>query len=118
IWLFGRVAKNATSGRPGKVQTAIEMIIGFVDTSVKDAFHANNPLIAPLALTIFVWVFFMNAMDLIPVDWLPWAASLAGVEYLKAVPTTDVNITLAMSISVFLLPIYYSLENTGAAGFL
>jgi len=118
IWLFGRVAKNATSGKPDKVQTAIEAIVGFVDTSVKDAFHAHNPLIAPLALTIFVWVFFMNAMDLIPVDWLPWAASLVGVDYLKAVPTTDVNVTFAMSIAVFILIIYYSLKVKGPLGFL
>src|SRR5690606_5366772 len=118
IWLFGRVANNATSGRPSKLQAAIEMVVGFVDTSVKDAFHANNPVIAPLALTIFVWVFFMHAMDLIPVDWLPWAASLVGVDYLKAVPTTDVNVTFAMSISVFILIIYYSLKNKGPVGFL
>jgi len=118
IWLFGRVAKNATSGRPSKLQTAIEMVVGFVDTSVKDAFHAHNPLIAPLALTIFVWVLLMNVMDLIPVDWLPWAASLVGVDYLKAVPTTDVNVTFAMSISVFILIIYYSLKNKGPVGFL
>ena len=118
IWLFGRVAKNATSGRPGKLQTAIEMIIGFVDTSVKDAFHAHNPLIAPLALTIFVWVFFMNTMDLIPVDWLPWIGSLVGVEYLKVVPTTDVNVTFAMSISVFILILYYSIKIKGIGGFI
>src|SRR5690606_28179174 len=106
IWIFGRVAKRATAGRPSKLQATIEMVIGFVDTSVKDAFHANNKVIAPLALTIFVWVFLMNAMDLIPVDWLPLAASAVGVEYLKAVPTTGVNITCAMSISVFILIIY------------
>ena len=117
IWLFGRVAKNATAGKPGKLQTTIELIVGFVDTSVKDAFRGNNKLIAPLALTIFVWVFLMNAMDLIPVDWLPWTASLIGIEYLKAVPTTDVNVTFAMSIAVFVLIIYYSLKNKGVGGF-
>src|SRR5690606_37591724 len=90
IWLFGRVAKSATTGKPGKFQAAIEMVIGFVDTSVKDAFHGHNKLIAPLSLTIFVWVFLMNLMDLIPVDWLPTAAAAVGVEYLKVVPTTDV----------------------------
>jgi F-type H+-transporting ATPase subunit a len=117
IWLFGRVAKQATAGRPTKVQAAIEMIVGFVDTSVKDAFHAHNKLIAPLSLTIFVWVFLMNLMDLIPVDWLPTLAAAAGVEYLKVVPTTDVNVTFAMSISVFILIIYYSLKNKGFIGF-
>jgi len=117
VLLFGRVAKNATANRPGKLQTAIEMVIGFVDTSVKDAFHGHNKLIAPLSLTIFVWVFLMNLMDLIPVDWLPTAAAAVGVEYLKVVPTTDVNVTFAMSLSVFVLIIYYSLKSKGALGF-
>ena len=118
ILLFRKVAKNATSGRPGKLQAAIELVIGFIDTSVRDAFHGNNKLIAPLALTIFMWVFLMNLMDLIPVDWLPTAASAVGVPYLKVVPTTDVNITFAMSISVFLLTLYYSIKMKGAGGFL
>src|SRR5690606_26525766 len=118
IWIFGRVAKNATCGPPGKLQTAIEAIVGFVDTAVKDAFHGHNKMIAPLALTVFVWVFFMNLLDLVPVDWIPWLASLAGVEYFKIVPTTDVNITFAMSLSVFCLIIFYSIKNKGAGGFL
>jgi F-type H+-transporting ATPase subunit a len=116
-WIFGRVARNMTSGRPGKLQTAIEMVVGMVQSSVKDAFHGNNKLIAPLSLTIFVWVFLMNAMDLIPVDWLPWVATQVGVPYLKVVPTTDVNVTFAMSISVFLLTIFYSLKVKGFVGF-
>ena len=117
IFLFGKVAQNATAGRPGKLQTAIELVIGFIDTSVRDAFHAKNKLIAPLSLTIFVWVFFMNLMDLIPVDWLPTAASAVGVEYLKVVPTTDVNVTFAMSLSVFFLTLYYSIKVKGLGGF-
>ena len=117
IWLFGRVAKNATAGTPGKLQTAIEMIVGFIDGSVRDAFHGHSKLIAPLSLTIFVWVFLMNLMDLIPVDWVPEAAAAAGVPYLKIVPTTDVNITFAMSLSVFALTIYYSLKIKGVGGF-
>lgn len=117
-YLFRKVAKNATTGRPGKLQAAIELVIGFIDTSVKDAFHGHNKLIAPLALTIFMWVFLMNLMDLIPVDWLPTAATAIGIPYLKVVPTTDVNITFAMSISVFLLTIYYSIKIKGAGGFL
>jgi F-type H+-transporting ATPase subunit a len=117
VWLFGRVAKRASTGRPGRIQAAIELVVGFVDTSVKDAFHGESKLIAPLSLTIFVWVFLMNLMDLIPVDWLPSIAESAGVPYLKTVPTTDVNVTFAMSISVFLLTIYYSLKVKGALGF-
>ncbi len=117
IWLFSRVAKNATTGRPSKMQAFIEMIVLFVDGAIKDAFHGKNALIAPLSLTIFVWVFLMNLMDLIPVDWLPEAGLLIGVPYLKVVPTTDVNITFAMSISVFILTIYYSIKVKGAIGF-
>jgi F-type H+-transporting ATPase subunit a len=117
VWLFGRVAKRATSGRPGKLQTAVELVVHLVETSVKDAFHGKSKVIAPLSLTIFVWVFLMNLMDLIPVDWLPEAAKLAGIEYLKVVPTTDVNVTFAMSISVFILTIFYSIKVKGAIGF-
>jgi F-type H+-transporting ATPase subunit a len=116
--LFGLVAKRATSGRPGKLQAFVEMVIGFVDSAVKDAFQGHNKLIAPLALTIFCWVFLMNLMDLIPVDSLPWAAQQAGVPYLKVVPTTDVNITFAMSLTVFILMIFYSLKVKGPLHFL
>jgi F-type H+-transporting ATPase subunit a len=117
-FLFYRVAKGFTKGRPGKLQTGVEILVGMVSGSVKDAFHGHNKLIAPLALTIFAWVFLMNLMDLIPVDWLPWAAGLAHVPYLKVVPTTDVNITFAMSLSIFALVIFYSLKIKGAGGFL
>jgi len=117
IWIFGGVARKAATGRPGKLQTAVELVVGFIDTSVKDAFHGENKLIAPLSLTIFVWVFLMNLMDLIPVDWLPEVGLLIGVPYLKVVPTTDINVTFAMSISVFLLSIFYSLKVKGIGGF-
>ncbi|MEO1574164.1 MAG: FoF1 ATP synthase subunit a, partial [Pseudomonadota bacterium] len=117
VFLFSRVAKKATTGVPGRFQMFVEMIVEFVDESVKDGFHAENKLIAPLALTIFVWVFLMNLMDLIPVDWLPWAGTLVGVPYMKVVPTTDVNVTFAMSISVFLLTVYYSIKVKGITGF-
>jgi len=117
IYLFRKVAKNVTTGRPGKLQTAIELVVGFVDTSVRDAFHGHNKLIAPLALTIFMWVFLMNLMDLIPVDWLPALGGAAGVPYLKVVPTTDVSVTFAMSLSIFFLTIFYSIKIKGAIGF-
>jgi F-type H+-transporting ATPase subunit a len=115
--LFRIVAVKATTGRPGKLQAMVELIIGFVDTSVRDTFHGKNPLIAPLALTIVSWVFMMNLMDLIPVDWMPGIAALLGVPYLKIVPTTDPNITFGMSLSVFALIIYYSLKVKGIGGF-
>ncbi len=117
-FLFSRVAKHATTGRPGRMQAFIEIIIEFVGGSVKDTFHGKNALIAPLALTIVTWVFMMNLMDLIPVDWLPTLAGIAGVEHLKVVPTTDPNITFAMSISVFILIIFYSLKIKGIGGFM
>ncbi|HEY8265238.1 MAG TPA: F0F1 ATP synthase subunit A, partial [Steroidobacteraceae bacterium] len=86
---------------------------------VRDTFShpAKSLVIAPLAMTLFCWIFLMNSMDLIPVDWLPWAAKAAGVEHLRVVPTTDVNVTFAMAISVFLLTIYYSIKIKGGWGF-
>ena len=118
IWLFGRAAKKATSGKPGKLQAAVEIMVDFVDSSVRDSFHGKSKLIAPLGLTIFVWVFLMNLMDLIPVDWLPQIGQAVGVPYLKVVPTADVNITFGMSIAVFLLIIWYTVANKGFSGFI
>jgi F-type H+-transporting ATPase subunit a len=116
--IFLRVTKTATTGRPGKLQAFIEIVIDFVDGSVKGTFHGKNALIAPLALTIVTWVFMMNLMDLIPVDWLPGVAHLVGIEYLKVVPSTDPNITFAMSLSVFILILFFSFKNKGVGGFL
>ncbi len=116
IWLFGRVAKKATSGVPGKGQIAVEMIVDFVDSSVKDTFHGKSRLIAPLGLTIFVWVFFMNLMDLVPVDWIPMLSMAIGIDYMKVVPTTDVNVTFGMSIAVFVLIIVYTTKYKGPFG--
>ena len=118
IWMFRAAAKHASSGRPGKLQALVEIVIDFIDSSVKDTFHGKSRLIAPLALTIFVWVFFMNLMDLIPVDWIPLLSQLVGIPYMKVVPTTDVNITFGMSISVFILIIFYSVKHKGLGGFI
>ena len=118
IYLFRKVAKNATTGRPGKLQAGVERVVLLVDGFVRDGFHYKNNLIAPLSLTIFVWVFMMNLMDLIPVDWLPGVATAVGIPYLKVVPTTDVNVTFAMSISIFILTLFYSIKIKGAGGFL
>jgi F-type H+-transporting ATPase subunit a len=117
VWMFGRIAKKATSGVPSKTQLAVEMIVDFVDGSVKDTFHGKSRLIAPLGLTIFVWVFFMNLMDLVPVDWIPLLSSeVLGIPYMKVVPTTDVNITFGMSIAVFVLIIVYTTKYKGPLG--
>ncbi|MDW6091393.1 F0F1 ATP synthase subunit A [Vibrio rhizosphaerae] len=117
LWLFFRVAKNATSGVPGKLQCFIEMIVEFVDGTVRDVFSGKSALIAPLAITIFGWVFLMNLMDLIPVDFLPHAASLVGIHYLRVVPSADVNITLSMALGVFVLILFYSFKIKGPIGF-
>jgi F-type H+-transporting ATPase subunit a len=118
IWIFGSAARKASTKTPSKFVTAIEMIVEVIDSSVKDAFHGKSKLIAPLALTVFIWVFFMNVMDLIPVDWIPMAAAAAGIPYMKVVPTTDVNITFGMSIAVFILIIFYTHKAKGPLGLL
>ena len=117
MWIFYRVGKKATSGVPGKLQCFVEMVVEFVDASVKDIFHGKNALVAPLALTVFGWVFLMNLMDLIPVDFLPHTATLLGIPYLRVVPTADVNITMSMSLGVFILILFYSIKMKGITGF-
>ncbi len=117
LWIFNRAAKKASTDAPTGLQNFIELIIEFIDDSVRGSFSGKNPLVAPLALTIFVWVFLMNLMDLIPVDHIPYLASLFGVPYLKIVPTTDPNITFGMSLSIFALVIYYSIKIKGPGGF-
>ena len=125
IGVFRSVAKKATTGVPGKLQCAVEMVVEFVDNSVKETFHGKNPLIAPLALTIFMWVLLMNAMDWVPVDWLgklaEFIASFWGIPpehvYMKPVPTTDLNMTFALALGVFVLILYYSIKVKGVSGF-
>ena len=119
VFRFG--IKGATSGKPGAFQNFLEIIVEFVQSNVKNSFYAKNDLIGPLALTIFCWIFLMNAMDLVPVDWIPLLAqTIAGDShlYFKAVPTTDLNITLGFAISVFFLIIFYSVKIKGLGGFL
>ena len=120
-FFFYRVAKNVSEGAPSGFSNLVEMIVEFVDNSVKDIFHNENKLIAPMALTVFIWVFLMNTMDLVPVDWLPvLAQKLAGDPhfYFKVVPTTDPNITFGLSLTVFALILYYSIKMKGVGGFL
>lgn len=117
FFLFWLVARKATSGVPGKLQNFIEVFIEFVDGQVKETFHGKNDLIAPLALSILVWVFLMNFMDLLPVDLLPSISKMMGIHYLRTVPTTDLNLTFALSLSVFILMIYYSFKIKGFVGF-
>lgn len=116
LFVFSRVAKNATSGVPTKLQCFVEIVIEWVDGLVKDNFHGPRNVIAPLALTIFCWVFIMNAVDLVPVDFLPQFAEMLGVHHLRAVPTADVNATLGMAICVFALILFYTVKSKGLKG--
>ena len=118
LFLFIKAGRSATSGQPGQFQNFIEMIIEGIEDQVLSVFDHKNDLVAPLALTIFVWVFLMNLMDLVPVDWIPELALFLGVPYMKIVPSTDPNITMAMALSVFALVIYYSVKCKGLGGFL
>ena len=118
LGLFRMAASTATAGVPGAWQNFVEMIVDFIDTTTNEIFQYKNDLIAPLALTIFVWVFLMNLMDLVPVDWIPELAKLLGVSHMKIVPSTDPNITMAMALSVFVLILYYSIKCKGGIGFL
>ncbi len=117
VFFFRKAAAKSSATKPTKWQAAVELIVEMVDGSVKDTFHGTSRLIAPLALTIFVWVFLMNLMDLVPVDWIPLASYAVGIEYMKVVPTTDVNVTFGMSIAVFVLIIFYTIKNKGVGGF-
>jgi len=122
LW-FGIKARSATAGVPGKGQAFVELVVEFVDSQVKDVFHGDRRFIAPLALTIFMWVVFMNTMDLLPLDIGNALVTLfAGEEtahhsYFRMVPTADLNTTVAMSLSVFFLVIFYSFKAKGAGGF-
>ncbi|MBD3645949.1 MAG: F0F1 ATP synthase subunit A, partial [Pseudomonadales bacterium] len=118
LGIFIKGARSATTGVPGHWQNMCEMTIEFVEENIRQVFgNKPNPVIGPLSLTILVWVFLMNFMDLIPVDLLPQAAHLAGIPYFKVVPPTDPNVTMGMSIGVFFLMIYYNIKIKGAAGF-
>ena len=115
---MAKLAKKATSGVPGGLQTFVEMLVSFIDQQVKDTYHGKSPLITPLAITIFVWVLLMNAMVLIPVDFIPWVLSMGGVHFFKSVPTTDPNLTFGMSLTVFAIMLIMGVKVKGVGGFL
>lgn len=118
LGVFWAVARRATVGTPGPWQNFVEMMVEFVDQQVMDNFHRKEKVVAPLALTIFMWIFLMNAMDLLAVDLLPRVASWFGIHYLRVVPTTDPNLTLALSLTVFLILLGYSFYHKGVLGFI
>ena len=118
IAIFYTAARRATAGVPAGLQNGVEMIIEFIDDITHTIFTHKNDMVAPMALTVFVWVFLMNLMDLIPIDWIPGLAAQLGVSHMKIVPTTDVNVTMSMALSVFGLILYYSIKCKGVGGFL
>lgn len=117
LLLFRSAAKKATAGTPSGLQNFVEWVVEFIDGSVRGSFSHHNPLVAPLALTVFMWVFLMNFMDLLPIDWLPLVASATGLPFLKVVPSTDPNVTFGLSLSIFFLVLYYSVKMKGPGGF-
>ena len=127
VAVFASVARHAKLENPGKLQLFIESIIEMVDTQVKEIFHAKSKVIAPLSLTIFVWIFLMNAMDLLPVDLLPMIAQAIGHYgfgldpahvYFRVVPSADANITFGLSLSVLVCIIGYSISAKGLGGWI
>lgn len=114
FWWF---ARRATSGVPGKGQAFVELALEFIDGQVKDAWHGGRKFLGPLALTIFFWILFMNLMDVLPVDLIPVAAEATGAEHFRPVPTADVNMTFAMSLSVLILTLFYGVKAKGIGGY-
>jgi F-type H+-transporting ATPase subunit a len=118
LFLFHKAAKRATADVPSGLLNFVEWVIEFIEDNVRGSFSGKNNMVAPLALTLFIWIFLQNLMDLIPVDWLPRLAGMIGVPYLRVVPSTDPNATFGMSLSVFYRVLYYSLKMKGPGGFL
>ena len=117
LWLFTKAARKASADTPSGWLNFVEWVVDFIDENVRGSFSGKNDLIAPLSLTLFVWILLMNLMDLVPVDWIPQIAHLMGIEYMKVVPTTDPNATFGMALGVFLLTLYYSIKIKGPKGF-
>ncbi|HAZ60497.1 MAG TPA: F0F1 ATP synthase subunit A [Gammaproteobacteria bacterium] len=118
VWVLGLAARNATVGVPGRFQALIEILVEWVEDQSKQIVHGDRSFIAPLALTVFLWVVFMNTLDLLPLDMLPMFGQAAGIEYLRVVPTADLNCTLGMALGVLTLMLYYSFKIKGAGGFM
>jgi F-type H+-transporting ATPase subunit a len=119
-WLLWLAARKATSGVPGRFQAAVEILVEMVDAQAKGIVHnaQSRKLVAPLALTVFVWIFLMNAMDLLPVDLLPWIADKMGIPYQRVVPTADLSITMGLSLSVLIICLIYNVKIKGAGGWI
>ena len=118
MFVSWKVGRNLDAEKPTGLQNLLEAVLEFVESQVKSIFHGHNKLVGPLALTIFMWVFLMNTMDLFPVDLLPKIASFFGIHYLKVVPTTDLGTTFALALSVFGLIVYYNIKTKGIIGYI
>lgn len=127
LFIFRKAAKYATEGVPGGLQNFVEWIVEFIDSSVRGSFTGKNPIVAPMALTLFVWILLMNLMDLVPVDWLPHLAGVVGQAafgldphhvYFRVVPTTDPNATFGMALAIFAMTIFYGIKIKGIGGFM
>ncbi|MEO8278332.1 MAG: FoF1 ATP synthase subunit a, partial [Ideonella sp.] len=120
-WVLWLAARKATSGVPGRFQAAVEVLVEMVDSQAKGIIHNahSRKLVAPLALTVFIWIFLLNAMDLLPVDLLPVIGEkVFNVPYLRVVPTADLSITMALSIGVLLISLFYNIKIKGAGGWI
>jgi F-type H+-transporting ATPase subunit a len=117
LLFFYRVAQKAKKGIPNGAQNFVEWVIEFIDNSVRGSFTGRSALVAPLAMTVFLWIFLMNLMDLVPVDYVPYLAEKMGLGHFKLVPSTDPNATIGMSIGVFFLVLFYSIKMKGFGGF-
>ncbi|HMO44845.1 MAG TPA: F0F1 ATP synthase subunit A [Rubrivivax sp.] len=119
-WLLWLAARKATSGVPGRFQAAVEILVEMVDSQARGIVHNahSRKMVAPLALTVFVWIFMMNAMDLLPVDLLPWFTAKGGIPYQRVVPTADLSITMGLSLGVLLVCLYYNVKIKGLGGWI
>ena len=119
-WLLWLAARKATSGVPGRFQAAVEILVEMVDSQAKGIVHnaQSRKLVAPLALTVFVWIFLMNAMDLLPVDLLPRIGELFGIHYMRVVPTADLSVTMGLSLGVLIVCLIYNVKIKGAGGWI
>ena len=120
VFVMARAAKKATSGVPGRFQAAVEILIEMVADQAKGIVHSpeSRKFVAPVALTVFIWIFLMNAMDLLPVDMLPMLGALVGIEYMRVVPTADLNAALGMSLAVLVMCLYYNVKIKGLGGWM
>ena len=117
LYFFHKAARSVSADTPSGLQNFVEWIIEFIDYNVRGSFTAKNDMVAPMALTLFIWILLMNVMDLVPIDWIPSLAQAMGIHFMRVVPSTDINATFGLSLAIFALTLYYSFKMKGAGGF-